>query len=127
MQIYGLNSGTSAALTIARRAMYLSEKIPLCLATPEDEAKHVWSAWNRVARHLKLHRIPRTRLFQWMKALEGILTSTPDEAEHQPSTQVGIEMGEHKNPHQSPKGEACLDGYVQLSLGFYKVGYLLMI
>ena len=94
MQKYGLNSGTSAAMVIARRAMNLSEKIPQCLATPEDEAKHVWSAWNRVARYLKLHRISRARLFQWMKALEGILTLSPDEAEHQPSTQVDIETGE---------------------------------
>src|SRR3569832_1721757 len=31
MQKYGLNSGTSAAMTISRRAMNLSEKIPQCL------------------------------------------------------------------------------------------------
>jgi IS605 OrfB family transposase len=84
MSKYGLNSGTSAAMVIARRAMNLSEKMPQCLATPEDEARHVWSAWNHVARYLKLHRIPRSRLFQWTKTLEGILTSSSDEAEHQP-------------------------------------------
>jgi IS605 OrfB family transposase len=77
MPRYGLNSGTSAAMAIARRAMNLREAIPQCLATPEDEARHVWSVWNRVARFLKLHRIPRTRLFQWTTALEGILTSPP--------------------------------------------------
>ena len=31
---YGLNSGTSAAMVIARWAMNLSEKIPLCLVQP---------------------------------------------------------------------------------------------
>jgi IS605 OrfB family transposase len=116
MSKYGLNSGTSAAMVIARRAMHLKEKLPQCLATPEDEARHVWSDWNRVARFLKLHRIPRTRLFQWTKALEGILTSPLGETEHQPSLQIDIEMGETKNPHQSPKGEVRPDGNVQLRL-----------
>lgn len=118
MQKYGLNSGTSAAMAIARRAMNLSEKIPQCLATPEDEARHVWSAWNRVARYIKLHRIPRNRLFQWMKALEGILTSPLGVAEHQPSTQVDIDTGESANPHQSPRGEVRPDGNVQLCRDF---------
>jgi len=118
MSKYGLNSGTSAAMTIARRAMNLGEKIPKCLATPEDEARHTWSAWNRVARFLKLHRIPRTRLFQWTKALEGILTSPPGETEHQPSLPLDIETGEQENPHQSPRGEVRPDGNVQLCLDF---------
>ena len=103
MSKYGLNSGTSAAMTIARRAMNLSEKMPSCLATPEDEARHVWSAWNKVARYLKQRRIPRARLFQWMKALEGILTLSPDKAEHQPSLLVDIGTGESTNPCQSPR------------------------
>lgn len=93
MQKYGLNSGTSAAMVIAR-TMNLSEKIPQCLAAPGDEARHIWSAWNRVARYLKLHRIPRARLFQWTKALEGILTLPLGEAEHQPSSQVDVGTGD---------------------------------
>ncbi len=112
MSKYGLNSGTSAAMAIARRAMKLNEKIPKCLATPEDEARHIWSAWNRIARFLKQHDIPRARLFQWMKALEGILTLPPGKAEHQPSTLVDIGAGESKNPHQSPRGEVRPDGNV---------------
>jgi hypothetical protein len=118
MSKYGLNSGTSAAMAIARRAMNLSEKIPLGLATPEDEARHIWSAWNPVARYLKLHRIPRTRLFQWMKALEGILTAPSGTAEHQLSSPVDIGTGESSNPHQSPRGEVRPDGNVQLCLAF---------
>ena len=118
MALYGLSSGTSAAMAIARRAMNLSERIPKCLATPEDEARHVWSQWNRVARFLKLHRISRTRLFQWMNALEGILTVPRGTAEHQPSLPVDIGTGELTNPRQSPKGEVRPDGYVQLCLDF---------
>jgi IS605 OrfB family transposase len=94
MSKYGLNSGTSAAMSIARRAMNLSEKIPNCLLKPEDRNRHCWSAWNRVARFLKQHHISRTRLFQWMKALEGILAVPDGTAEHQPSSPVSIETGE---------------------------------
>lgn len=118
MAKYGLNSGTAAAMAIARRAMRLREQIPPCLATPEDAARHIWSAWNRVARFLKQHHIPRTRLFQWTKALEGILTSPPGEAERQPSMPVDVETGESAIPHQSPMGEARPDGHVQLCLVF---------
>jgi IS605 OrfB family transposase len=118
MPKYGLNSGTSAAMAIARRAMNLGEKLPQCLATPEDEARHVWSAWNRIARFLKRHNIPRTRLFQWMTALEGILTLPLGETEHYPSPPVDIETGESENPPQSPKGEVRPDGHVQLCLDF---------
>jgi IS605 OrfB family transposase len=121
MSRYGLNSGTSAAMAIARRAMNLREKLPQCLATPEDEARHIWSAWNRVAKFLRLHRIPRTQLFQWTTALEGILTSPPSETEHQPSTPIDIETGEQDYPRQSPKGEVRPDGNVQLCLDFQKV------
>jgi IS605 OrfB family transposase len=110
MQKYGLNSGTSAAMVIARRAMNLSERTPKCLATPEDEARHVWSAWNRIARFLKQYHIPRTRLFQWTKALEGILITPIGVTEHQPSLPVDIETGELRNPHQSPMDEVRLDG-----------------
>ena len=116
MSKYGLNSGTSAAMAIARRAMNLSEKIPKCLATPEDEARHVWSVWNRIARFLKQHHIPRPRLFQWTKALGGILTALPGTAEHQPSSRVDIGTGESTNPHQSPRGEVRPEGNVQLCL-----------
>ncbi|RQH42328.1 transposase [Okeania hirsuta] len=93
MAKYGLNSGTAAALVIGRRALKLSEKIPQCLLRPEDVNKHDWSHWRRVASFIKLHRIRRTQLFQWRKALEGILTHSLW-AEHQLSQQVHIETGE---------------------------------
>ena len=73
MARYGLNSGTAAGLTIARRAMRLSERLPKCLARPEDHAKHSWSGWNRIARFISKHSIRRGRLFQWTKTLEATL------------------------------------------------------
>ena len=91
MAKYGLNSGTSAAMVIARRAMNLSEKIPLCLSKPVDFGKHSWNAWNRISRYIRGNRIKRTQLFQWMKVLEGIQNS-----EHPPSLSVNIETGELK-------------------------------
>ena len=118
MARYGLNSGTAAALVIARRAMRLSERLPQRLAAPEDEARHNWSAWNRVARYIKQHGIKRTQLFDWMKALEGILTSSPSAAERQPSMIVTSQTGESTNPHQSPMGEVRPDGHVRLYLAF---------
>ncbi|NEP80541.1 MAG: transposase [Okeania sp. SIO3B3] len=93
MAKYGLNSGTAAALVIGRRALKLSEKIPHCLLRPEDVNKHDWSHWRRVASFIKLHHIRRTQLFQWRKALEGILTHGLW-AEHQLSVPVHIETGE---------------------------------
>jgi IS605 OrfB family transposase len=99
MAKYGLNSGTSAAMVIARRAMKCSEKIPPCLLKPEDFDKHSWSAWNRISRYIRDNSITRTRLFQWMKALEGILIIQ----EHFPSLPVNMEMGESKNHSQSPR------------------------
>ncbi len=101
MAKYGLNSGTAAALVIGRRALKLSEKIPKCLLRPEDVNKHDWSHWRRVASFIKLHRIRRTQLFQWRKALEGILTHSLW-AEHELSVQVHIETGEPRNHLHSP-------------------------
>lgn len=115
MAQYGLNSGTAAAMAIARRAMKLKEKLPKCLSRPEDLERHDWSAWNRVAKFLKQHRIRRARLFQWTKTLEGILTSPTGLAELQPSLPLAIEKGELKNPCQSPMDRVSnVRSYIQL-------------
>jgi hypothetical protein len=119
MARYGLNSGTAAGLVIARRAMRKSERLPKCLARPEDRAKHTWSGWNRIARFLKQHSIRRGRLFQWTKTLEALLLCESEQRcddiagqEHFPSLPVAIEMGESKiQPIHREVG-------VQLCLGF---------
>ncbi len=73
MPKYGLNSGTAAAMTIARRAMNYSERAPYCLTRPEDRVKHSWTTWNRISRYLKNNKVRRSQLFNWMKTLEDIV------------------------------------------------------
>ncbi len=67
---YGLNSGIAAAMTIARRGLRLSERLPKCLCLPEDRHKHSWSLWNRISRYIKDNSIPRHQLLAWRKFLE---------------------------------------------------------
>lgn len=56
MSMYGLNSGTAAALVLARRALRKSERLPRglqnALKKPVDSFRHVWGAWSQVARLL---------------------------------------------------------------------------
>lgn len=74
---YGLNSGTAAALALGRRGLRLSERLPKCLARPEDRTKHTWSGWARISKHLRDNDIPRHRLFAWSNPLE--VFPTPSE------------------------------------------------
>ena len=52
---YGISSGVSAAIVIARRGMRLSEKLPRSLTAylSVNEGKHVWSDWNQLNRLIK--------------------------------------------------------------------------
>ncbi len=53
LKLYGMSSDTAAALVLARRAMRLSERIPLQVAYPiMTMGKHVWSAWYVLNRKL---------------------------------------------------------------------------
>ena len=56
MSLYGLNSGTAAALVLARRSLRLSERLPRgcnALVSPVDDTKHVWSCWARISKLVK--------------------------------------------------------------------------
>lgn len=56
MSLYGLNSGTSAALVLARRGLRFSERLPrFCnaLFAPVDVNKHVWSYWASISKLVK--------------------------------------------------------------------------
>lgn len=56
MSLYGLNSGTAAALVLARRSLRLSERLPrvlYALLSPVDDNKHVWSYWARISKLVK--------------------------------------------------------------------------
>jgi IS605 OrfB family transposase len=56
MAIYGLNSGSAAALVLARRALKKSERLPralhVALLKPVDSFRHVWKAWSEVSKVL---------------------------------------------------------------------------
>lgn len=55
MRMYGLSSDTAAAMVIARRGMYLSERIPDSIAAYSEvnSEKHVWSQWNQLNKQIK--------------------------------------------------------------------------
>ncbi len=117
MSRYGLNSGTAAAMTIARRAMSMSERAPQCLVRPEDLPRHPWTTYLRVARYLKSCQIRRSELFDWTKTLEKILVSSDvDETElflSPANRQSNRKSG--KSPSPDPIQNVS---YVQLCLGF---------
>ena len=75
MSLYGLNSGTAAALVLARRCLRLSERMPrvlYALLSPVDDNKHVWTYWARISKLLKgCHR----HSFFGMKVKVGVKSS----------------------------------------------------
>ncbi|MEM9927627.1 MAG: IS200/IS605 family accessory protein TnpB-related protein [Cyanobacteria bacterium P01_D01_bin.50] len=54
LKLYGLSSDTAAALVLARRALYKSERPPARYARflPEDRHRHAWSYWRMLHRKL---------------------------------------------------------------------------
>ncbi|MDJ0743837.1 MAG: hypothetical protein QNJ32_10800 [Xenococcaceae cyanobacterium MO_167.B27] len=117
MPRYGLNSGTAAAMVIARRAMGMRERAPVCLVRPEDRARHPWTTYLRVARYLKSNRVRRSKLFDWMKTLEKVLVisdSNETGSTLSPASSKSNRIN-GKSPSPDPK-QNC--EYVQLCLGF---------
>ena len=113
MPRYGLNSGTAAAMAIARRAMGYSERAPQCLVRPEDRTRHSWTTWNRIARYLKSNFVRRSKLFDWTKALGKVLVSS-DANETSSTLSFASSQSNRiygKSPSPNPK-------YDQLCLGF---------
>ncbi len=55
MKRYGLSSDTAAALVLARRALWLSERPPANYArlVQADTNRHVWSFWRKLSKKLK--------------------------------------------------------------------------
>lgn len=94
----GLNSGTAAAMAIARRGLNLNEDAPMCLTKPEDLVRHSWCTWRLVSNYLKLNRTRRHQLFQWKKTLKGFI----EKINENPFKPVSIGKGESKNHSQSP-------------------------
>ncbi len=113
MPRYGLNSGTAAAMTIARRAMSMSERAPVCLVRPEDRTRHPWATWNGVARFLKSNFVRRSQLFDWMKTLEKILVVSDNNEMASRLSHVSSQSNRKpgKSPSPDPKHSPT---YVQL-------------
>ena len=55
LSMYGLSSDTAAALVLARRGLYLSERLPANYASlvQGDTNKHVWTFWSKLSKKLK--------------------------------------------------------------------------
>ncbi len=117
MPRYGLNSGTAAAMTIARRAMGMSERAPVCLVRPEERARHPWTTWNRIARFVKSNFVRRSELFDWMKTLGKILVISDSNETGSPLSSASSQSNRKKGKSPSPNPKHC-PTYVKLCLGF---------
>ena len=65
---FGINSHESAAFTIGRRGIGLSDKIPSEFTRgPLDKMvhRHEWSKWNVINKGIKNKRITRHLFYQW--------------------------------------------------------------
>lgn len=75
MAMYGMTSGTAAALVLARRALRLSERLPRALHNalkkPVDSFRHVWGAWSLVVRVLDTCGSRNRHLFYTQKDREA--------------------------------------------------------
>lgn len=79
MPMYGMSSDTAAALTLARRALRKSERVPASLARflPEDRSRHSWSYWNPLKK--KFDGVRRHDFFNFSAANSGMVVTLGDE------------------------------------------------
>ncbi|MEQ8974263.1 MAG: IS200/IS605 family accessory protein TnpB-related protein [Coleofasciculus sp. C1-SOL-03] len=86
MSMYGMNSATAAAFVLARRGMFLSERLPANTAYQGTEPrKHVWSDWRSVAKRTKgssRHSFfqPRLTVYSRLRSVRGFHSPLWDEA-----------------------------------------------
>jgi len=94
MSMYGMNSATAAAFVLARRGMFLSERLPARTAYQGTEPrKHVWSHWRLVAKLLKgssRHSFYLPRLTVYSRSRSARSGESRDEP---PSTVVNSSLG----------------------------------
>lgn len=116
MSLYGLNSGTSAAYTLARRGLRFSERLPRvlnALFTPVDVNKHVWSYWARIS---KLVKGCRRHSYFGMRVRVGV------KSDSQSSTAERKLSDKCNHTPTIPSESACLDSrlpkFTQLCLDF---------
>jgi len=78
-RIYGIPSDCAAAIAIARRGMWLSEKVPNSINAylSVNDGKHVWSQWRQLNNLIKQSRVKRHQFYSttncWLQ-----VTASPD-------------------------------------------------
>lgn len=113
MSLYGLNSGTSAALVLARRSLRFSERLPrFCnaLFAPVDVNKHVWSYWARIS---KLVKGCRRHSYFGMRVRVGVKPNNQDLSDRKLS---GKDHSTPKILSESLCLDSCLPKFNQLCL-----------
>ena len=104
MSTYGMNSATAAAFVLARRGMFLSERLPARTAYQGTEPrKHIWSHWRLVAKLLKgssRHSFYQPRLTVYSRLRSAADGESPDE----PSSAVVNPFGELREVGENPTG-----------------------
>ncbi|MFW5764710.1 MAG: IS200/IS605 family accessory protein TnpB-related protein [Coleofasciculus sp.] len=94
MSMYGMNSATAAAFVLARRGMFLSERLPARTAYQGTEPrKHVWTHWRLVAKRVKgssRHSFYQPRLTVYSRSRSARSGESRDEP---PSTVVNSSLG----------------------------------
>jgi IS605 OrfB family transposase len=94
MSMYGMNSATAAAFVLARRGMFLSERLPARTAYQGTEPpKHVWTHWRLVAKRVKgssRHSFYQPRLTVYSRSRSARSGESRDEP---PSTVVNSSVG----------------------------------
>jgi IS605 OrfB family transposase len=73
--LYGLSSDMAAGLTLARRAMRLSERVPSSYAFRFTSRKHVWSSWHSL--HTEVVKVRRRHDFYFTTSLNRARKVTP--------------------------------------------------
>ena len=96
MSMYGMNSATAAALVLARRAMWLSERPPARTAYQGKEPrKHVWSDWRLTAKRVKgsaRHSFYQPKLTVSSR-LRPVRNSLPSSGSSAVAIQLSLELG----------------------------------
>jgi len=96
MSMYGMNSATAAALVLARRAMWLSERPPARTAYQGKEPrKHVWSDWRLTAKRVKgsaRHSFYQPKLTVSSR-LRPVRNSLPRSESSAEAIQLSLELG----------------------------------
>ena len=116
MSFYGLNSGTSAALVLARRSFRFSERLPKVLNTlfaPVDANKHMWSHWARIA---KLVKGCRRHSYYAMRVRVGVKPSSQSSGKKRKL--LGKSGDAPIIPSESRCLDSCLPKFAQLFLDF---------